>query len=714
MNKVTFFVSKMDCPTEEKLIKNQLRAIDSILNLEFNLIEKELTITYEELDIKFIQKKLADLGMESQIKNDSPSSQNIRLLQSNVRYRDWIILSISGLLAVIAEVFSYSKHTESSYLVIILSVTSILVGGREVFIKGLRAVRYFTLNMNFLMTVAIAGAALIGEWPEAAMVTFLFALAEMIEGYSLDKARHAIRQLMEITPDIATVKTTGGAWQVKSVNDIKLNDVIWVKPGERIPMDGIVIQGKSSVNQAPITGESLPIGKKVGDPVFAGSINERGTFELKVTVHKNETLIAKIIRAVQQAQSERAPTQRFVDQFSKYYTPVMVLIAAVIAIAPPLLMNAPFYPWLYKALVLLVIACPCALVISTPVTIVSGLAAAARHGILIKGGTYLEMGHRLKAIAFDKTGTLTHGNPEVTDIITTSELSRNEALHLAASFESHSEHPIAAAILKEWTKLNVQENLFVIDNFENIPGKGISGDIRDHHYFIGNHLSFEERKICNAEAENILNKLEQEGKTTIILGDQKQILAIFAVTDTVRETSFEAIQNLHKLGITTIIITGDNSTTANTIAKKVGIDVVKASLLPQDKLSVINTLLNKYGSVGMVGDGINDAPALAKASIGFAMGHGGTDIALETADVALMEDNLGKLPFFITLSRRTWRKLIENISLSIGIKGVFFVLALFGLATLWMAVFADMGASLLVVLNGLGLLKFSSISQSVK
>lgn len=705
MAKTTFIIPKMDCPTEEKLIRGKLQHLKGIKELEFNLIQQELTITYQEIDIAAIQSNLAAVGMKAEVKSDSYTNESMKLLQSNVSYKDWAVLSISGILAFLAEIFSYLSGDESSYLTIILASLSILIGGRQTFTKGLRAVRSFALNMNFLMTIAIVGAIVIGEWPEAAMVTFLFALAEMIEGYSLDKARHAIKKLMEVTPDVATVKNNEGGWSIKPVKEIQLNDIIWVKPGERIPIDGEVISGQSSVNQAPITGESFPIEKNVGDAVFAGSINERGSFEFKVTAHVNQTLIAKIIKAVQQAQSERAPTQRFVDQFAKYYTPVMVVLAILIATMPTLLMGQPFYPWLYKALVLLVIACPCALVISTPVTIVSGLAAAAKHGILIKGGTYLELGHQLKAIAFDKTGTLTHGKPEVTDIIT-SGLSEGEALNLAASLESHSEHPVADAIIRKWKSYDDKQKLLPVSNYETIPGRGIVGTIDGHHYFLGNHRFAEEKGVCNQSIETSLKQLEKQGKTTIVLGNESNVLAILAVTDTLRDTSVKAIKLLHRLNIKTAMITGDNSTTAKAIADIIGIDDVQASLLPEEKLTAIDALLKKYHYVGMAGDGINDAPALAKASIGFAMGHGGTDIALETADVALMDDNLEKLPLFIKLSRRTWLKLIENITLSIGIKAIFLVLAVFGYATLWMAIFADMGASLIVVMNGLRLLRY--------
>jgi Cd2+/Zn2+-exporting ATPase len=645
--------------------------------------------------------------MKAQIKNGSYTNKQLKLLQPHVTTKDWMIIGSSGVLAATAEIIALTTQTENSSLIIALAIASMVVGGRETFIKGLRAVQNFILNINFLMTIAILGAVLIGEWPEAAMVTFLFGLAETIESYSLDRARQAIQRLMEISPDVANVQTEKGRWQVKSVQEIQVNDVVWVKPGERIPLDGIVVKGRTSINQAPITGESIPVEKNIGDEVFAGTLNERGSFEFKVTTLTNETLLAKIIRAVQQAQSERAPTQRFVDQFAKYYTPTMVILAILIAILPTLIWQDPFYPWFYKALVLLVIACPCALVISTPVTIVSGLAAAAKHGILIKGGVYLEQGSHLKAIAFDKTGTLTEGKPKVTDVINRSKNSDHDILKLSASLEVHSEHPIANAILEHWQILGSLSDLFNVHEYETIAGRGLVGVIDGKHYFLGNHRFAEENNACSNEVESILNQLEQQGKTTLVLGTQHEVLAIFAVADTLRESSYKAVQALHKLKIKIAMITGDNPTTAHAIGQKLSIDDIQANLLPEEKLSAIDILLRKYNMVGMVGDGINDAPALAKASIGFAMGHSGTDVALETADVVLMDDNFDKLPFFMYLSRRVRHKLIQNIVLSIGIKIVFFVLALWGLASLWMAILADMGASLIVVINGLSLLNFS-------
>lgn len=710
MNKTTFYIPKMDCPAEEKLIREKLRSMASVKQLEFNLIQQELIVTHQTSDVSDIQQALTSLGLNVQIKNGSYTRKQLNLLQAHVTTKDWMIIILSGLLAFTAEIIAFTTRAEDSLLIIVLALASMLVGGRITFLKGLRAIRYFILNINFLMTIAVLGAVIIGEWPEAAMVTFLFGLAETIESYSLDKARQAIQRLIEIAPDVATVQTGKGSWEVKSVQEIQLNDIVWVKPGERIPLDGIVLKGRTSVNQAPITGESIPVEKNKGDTVFAGSINERGSFEFKVTSQKNETLLAKIIRAVQQAQGERAPTQRFVDQFAKYYTPTMVIIAILIAFLPTFIWQAPFYPWFYKALVLLVIACPCALVISTPVTVVSGLAAAAKHGILIKGGTYLEQGGHLKAIAFDKTGTLTHGKPKVTDVIST-KTSNYDVLQLAASLEANSEHPIANAIIQHWKNLNPSSDLLTIHEYETFPGRGLVGIIDGQRYFLGNHRFAEENNVCNTQVESILHRLEQQGKTTIVLGTKHEVLAIFAVADTLRETSIQAIQALHQLGIKIAMITGDNPTTAQAIGEKLSIDDIQANLLPEDKLTAIDILLKKYNKVGMVGDGINDAPALAKSTIGFAMGHSGTDIALETADVALMEDNLNKLPFFVHLSRRVWHKLVQNITLSIGIKVIFFALALWGLASLWMAILADMGASLIVVLNGLRLLSFSYIEQ---
>jgi Cd2+/Zn2+-exporting ATPase len=514
---------------------------------------------------------------------------------------------------------------------------------------------------------------------------------------------------MAMTPETATVRRGDGLmqeWREVKANAVQIGEFVRVRPGERIPLDGTVTAGASTVNQAPITGESLPVEKKIGDAVFAGTINERGVFEFTATANKGNTTLARIIRAVETAQAQRAPTQRFIDDFARYYTPTVVLLALLVAAVPPLVWGGGFAPWIYKALVMLVIACPCALVISTPVTVVSGLAAAARRGVLIKGGVYLETGRKIRVVSLDKTGTLTHGKPVLTDLVPLGSQSPDELLRLAASVNVLSEHPVASAIVGAWTKGNYADELLPVERFESLTGRGAAGIIGGTKYFIGNHRLAKENNVCGALIEEVLNRLEAEGQTAVMLTTSERALAVLGVADTLRETSIEAVRSLEALGVRCVMLSGDNETTAQAIAEKVGIDDARGELLPEDKLTAIDELLERHGTVGMVGDGINDAPALAKSSIGFAMGAAGTDTAIETADVALMEDDLRKLPFFISLSRQTGRVLMQNIAFAIAVKVVFFALALTGHATLWMAVFADMGGSLVVVFNGLRLVRF--------
>jgi Cd2+/Zn2+-exporting ATPase len=702
-----YLIQKMDCPTEERLIRNTLESMQGIEELRFNLMQRELTVRHRLDDEAPIKDALADLGMAPEEKGATCDSCNDHPAPS-VDKRTKLLVIISGIAAAIAEISSWVSADDKSLSIVAFSLIAIATGGIEPARKGLLALRNFTLNMNFLMTIAVTGAMLIGEWTEAAMVTFLFALAELIEAYSLDRARNAIRSLMEMTPEIAVVEQPDEGFKEIPAADVPLDAVVWVKPGSRLPLDGIVIKGQSTVNQAPITGESMPVEKKIGDKVFAGTINERGTFLFRVTANKGNTTLARIIRSVQAAQGERAPTQRFIDHFAHYYTPVVVILAILMATVPPLAFGAEFMPWLYKALVMLVIACPCALVISTPVTVVSGLAAAARRGILIKGGVYLEEGRKLKALAFDKTGTLTHGKPEVTDIKVLNDVSPLQALEIAASLNAHSEHPIAHAMMSQWSKQQGTRRLLEVGDFESITGRGVKGEIDGTIYHLGNHRLMEELGICNAELEASLSKLESEGKTAITLATQQHPLCIFAVADTIRDSSVQAIKDMQSHGVHCVMLTGDNQTTANAIGAQVGIQEVRGNMLPEDKLSAIDELRQRYGVVGMVGDGINDAPALAKSSIGFAMGAAGTDTALETADVVLMEDDLRRIPLFIALSRKTSVVLKQNIALAISTKALFLALNMTGSATLWMAVFADMGASLIVVFNGLRLLRFKT------
>ncbi|WP_438979150.1 heavy metal translocating P-type ATPase [Polynucleobacter sp.] len=695
---VQYRIENMDCPTEEALIRNKLGALEGVTGLQFNLMQRTLTVSHNLSNLAPIEAVLKSIGMQAtQIKPSETSAEK------PAPKTKWWPLAVSGVTAILAEGV-YWIQIGNDWAVIGLSIAAILLGGLPTYKKGWIALKNGNLNMNALMSIAVTGAMFIGHWPEAAMVMFLFAVAELIEAKSLDRARNAIRGLMDLAPETATVRQQDGSWVDASANTVPLGAIVRLRPGQRIALDGVVISGHSLVNQAPITGESLPIEKAEGDLVFAGTINETGSFEYRVTAEASNSTLARIIHAVESAQVSRAPTQRFVDQFAKIYTPTVFVIALLAACIPPLAFGHPWFDSVYKALVLLVIACPCALVISTPVTIVSALAAAARKGILIKGGVYLEEGRKLAVIAMDKTGTITHGKPAQTDFIDLSG-DRSGARILAASLAARSDHPVSLAIARAATEAGL--TLREVTEFSAIPGRGVRANIDGHTYQLGNHRLIEELKLCSLELEAKLNILERQGKTVVLLANQTAVIAICAVADTVRETSRQAIAELHTLGIKTLMLTGDNIHTAQAIAREVGIDEAKGNLLPEDKLKIIEGLIKSANGnkVGMVGDGINDAPALARSDIGFAMGAAGTDTAIETADVALMDDDLRKIPAFVHLSRSTANVLTQNIVLALGIKAVFLILTFTGQATMWMAVFADMGASLLVVFNGLRLLR---------
>ena len=729
MNQSTFHIAGLCCASEEQLIRNRLKSIQEIERLDFNLMSRELTVSHHLPSDAGILGALESLGLGARCapsRSDSAAGEDARPISKLPQ----VLVGVSGVAALASEAVAWTGHSESSWPVVALALLSIATGGRETLRKGLVALRTLTLNINFLMALAVLGAVFIGQWPEAAMVTFLFGVAEMVEAASMERARNAIRGLLEMAPDTATVQDEAGQWREVRAEEVHVGQRVRVRPGERIPLDGTVAAGHSTVNQAPITGESLPVEKAVGDAVFAGSVNERGSFEFEVTARAGDSTLARIARAVQEAQAQQAPVQRFIDRFARFYTPAVVLLALGVAIAPPLLLGAPFSPWLYKALVLLVIACPCALVISTPVTVVSGLAAAARRGILVKGGVHLEAGRKLRVIALDKTGTLTHGKPQVTDVVPLGSRSESQVLQLAASLEAHSEHPVAWAIVARWTGAAAQERpqaaasslliqlgavgsaksgaLLFVSDFESLTGRGVRGTVGGHKYLLGSGRLARESGVLDAGAGAILDRLEAEGKTAVVLASEREALGILAVADTLRETSAQAVRELHALGVRTVMLSGDNAATARAIAAQVSIEDARGELLPEDKMVALQVLVAEHGAVGMVGDGINDAPALALATVGFAMGAAGSDTAIETADVALMEDDLRKLPLFIRLSRATGSVLAQNIALAIGIKIVFFALALLGHATLWMAVFADMGGSLLVVFNGLRLLRFGS------
>ncbi|MGN8125709.1 heavy metal translocating P-type ATPase [Pseudomonas sp. 22082] len=693
----SFRIEAMDCPTEQTLIQNKLGKLAGIQQLEFNLINRVLGVTHNLPDTAPIIDAIKSLGMQAE-----PLEAGVEAPTPAPVKKHWWPLALSGVGALAAEVIHFT-NAAPSWVVAIIALISILSGGLTTYKKGWIALKNRNLNINALMSIAVTGAVLIGQWPEAAMVMFLFTVAELIEARSLDRARNAISGLMQMTPEQATVLQADGNWVELDVKSIDLGARVRVKPGERIALDGEVVSGSSTIDQAPITGESLPVEKNVGDKVFAGTINQAGSLEYAVTAAANNSTLARIIHAVEQAQGARAPTQRFVDQFSKIYTPVVFVLALAVAITPPLFMGAAWFDWIYRALVLLVVACPCALVISTPVTIVSGLAAAARKGILVKGGVYLEGGFKLDYLALDKTGTLTHGKPVQTDYLSLDPTADATAPAIAAALAGRSDHPVSLAI----ANAAVDKGLAVlaVDNFEALAGRGVKGEVNGQVYHLGNHRLVEELSLCSPQLEEKLFALEKQGKSVVLLLDRSGPLALFAVADTVKETSREAIRQLHELGVKTLMLTGDNVHTAQAIAAQVGIGQAKGDLLPTDKLQAIEDLYAQGHRVGMVGDGINDAPALARAEIGFAMAAAGTDTAIETADVALMDDDLRKIPAFISLSRHTAAILKQNIALALVIKAIFLGVTFAGFATMWMAVFADMGVSLLVVFNGLRLLR---------
>ncbi|ARK29826.1 heavy metal translocating P-type ATPase [Halalkalibacter krulwichiae] len=601
---------------------------------------------------------------------------------------------------------SFFVNGEENLVTVLLFLASMLVGGFQLFKVGFQNLVRLEFDMRTLMTVAVIGGALIGEWAEVAVVVILFAISEELERFSMDRARNSIRSLMNIAPKEALVRRHGQEIMIH-VDDIALGDIMIVKPGQKIAMDGVVTRGHSSVNQAAITGESVPVEKTIDDEVFAGTLNEEGLLEIKITKLVEDTTISKIIHLVEEAQGERAPAQAFVDRFAKYYTPIIMVIAALVAIIPPLLFAGNWETWVYQGLAVLVVGCPCALVISTPISIVSAIGNAANKGILVKGGIHLEAIGSLKAIAFDKTGTLTKGVPEVTDYkVIAPDTNETKLLSIITALEYHSQHPLASAIMKKAETEHIQYTKVDVEDFTSITGKGIKGKINGVTYMIGSSNWFHEFYPLPEEVEQLTASLQNEGKTAMLVGTDIEILAIIAVRDEVRESSQEVIKTLHRAGIKeTIMLTGDNQSTAHAIGREVGVTNVQAELMPEDKLNYMKQLRAKHGKVAMVGDGVNDAPALAASTVGIAMGGAGTDTALETADVALMGDDLRKLPFAIKLSRKALNIIKANITFAIAIKMIALLLVVPNWLTLWMAILSDIGATLLVALNSMRLMR---------
>lgn len=618
------------------------------------------------------------------------------------RANPYFIPTVIALLFVLSG--EMTEHFGLATAAKVLYAVAMVVGGLSTARRGVQNLLKLDFDMDVLMTVAVAGAVAIGQWSEGAVVAFLFGVSEMLEAYTMDRARQSIRSLMEIAPKVARVLRWGKEAEIP-VEEVQVGDTLVVRPGEKLAMDGVIISGRSAINEAAITGESIPVDKAPGADVFAGTLNGEGALEVRVTRLVEDSTIAKVIQLVEEAQAQRAPTQTFVERFAKYYTPAIMALAALIIIVPPLLLGQPWQAWIYRGLSLLVVGCPCAFVISTPVSIVSAIANAAKNGVLIKGGAHLERAGGLQAVAFDKTGTLTRGRPEVTDVASLSDaLSSAELLCLAAAVEGRSEHPLARAIV---TGAGPHDCPHAASDLTALVGRGARASVDGRAIYVGSPVLFaDDLSLPLGDAAALVARWQGEGKTVMLVGTERELLGAVAVADTPRASSSGALAGLKQAGVArTVMLTGDNAVTAAAIGSRIGVDEVRAGLLPAQKVAALKELEQLHGAIGMVGDGVNDAPALAAATVGIAMGGAGTDVALETADIALMADDLSKLPFTIKLSRKTLSVIKQNIALAMGLK-LLAVLAVFpGWLTLWIAILADMGATVLVTLNGMRLLR---------
>jgi Cd2+/Zn2+-exporting ATPase len=691
-----FRIEGMDCSEEVTVLERRLEPMAGVESISADLIGQRLRVQHDaaRLSASDLVAAVAQTGMKAWLEHE----EGVGARSTDTARQALVVLSGALLASGLA-----LRLLGFPWLSIGACTGSILAGGIYTVRRAWSAARSFTLDINVLMLVAVAGAMAIGEWTEGATVVFLFSFAQWLELRSMDRARRAIRTLMDLAPLRARVKRAGGEATVP-VEAVGVGEIVLVAPGEKVPLDGTVLAGESAVNQAPITGESLPVDKTPGDTVFAGTINGHGALDIRITRLGRDSTLARIIGLVESAQAQKAPAQTFVERFARVYTPAVIVLAAIVATAVPLALAQPFTPWIYRALVLLVIACPCALVISTPVSVVSALAAAARRGVLVKGGRHLERTGAIRCVAFDKTGTLTAGIPEVVDVIPLARATAAEVMRLAASLEARSEHPIGKAIAAHAKTEGIETA--PVDRFKALPGRGAEAEVDAGPACIGNHRLFEERKLCTPEIHEHLDAMAGASRTAVLVARGREAVGIIGVADRLRANGRDAIDLLRRQGVERLVLlTGDNRVTGEAVRRDFGLDECRAELLPEDKVTSIVELRRQYGTVAMVGDGVNDAPALAAADVGIAMGAAASDAALETADVALMADELLKIPYAVRLGRSTVANIRTNIAVALGLKAVFLLLAVGGVATLWMAVVADMGASLLVIGNGLRLLR---------
>jgi Cd2+/Zn2+-exporting ATPase len=699
----TFRVEGMDCREEVAMLERRFKNLGGLEDFSADLMGQRLHVKYDaaKLSTSTIIDAVADTGMRAWLEHEKPilgSERQTRIRQALV-WTSGLALAAGLLIDAIGGASPMLARRTALALLIV----SIAAGVSVTIRKAWTALRVGSIDINVLMVIAATGAMAIGQWSEAAAVVFLFAVAQALEARTLERARSAIRALMDLTPADALLRDGHGERRV-SVDDLAVGCLIVVRPGEKIPLDGTVLAGVSEVNQASVTGESLPVEKAPGDGVFAGTVNGRGALEIEVTRLRRDTTLARIIHLVERAQAQRAPSQTLVERFARVYTPAVIALAVAVAVIPPVMLHAAWQTWFYRALVLLVVSCPCALVISTPVSIVAALAGAARKGVLIKGGAHLERISRVRCVAFDKTGTLTRGKPEVVDVVALNGGRTSAVVGLAASLERRSTHPIAQAIVDHADTSNIVSR--AADGVTSLSGRGTEGSVDGRRVLLGSHRLFEERRLCSPAIHDRVDAMNASGRTAVLVAHDEQAIGIIAVADKSRDTGRAAIEMLRRQGIASIVmLTGDGRGTADAIGAELGVDDVRAELLPEDKVTAIRDLRAQHGVVAMVGDGVNDAPALALADVGIAMGAAGSDAALETADVALMADDLLRIPYTIRLSRATVRNIKANLAISIAMKAAFVVAAVTGVASLWIAVLADTGASVIVIANALRLLR---------
>eukprot|EP00456_Euglypha_rotunda_P073960 TRINITY_DN674_c1_g1_i5.p1 TRINITY_DN674_c1_g1~~TRINITY_DN674_c1_g1_i5.p1 ORF type:complete len:720 (+),score=167.59 TRINITY_DN674_c1_g1_i5:5104-7263(+) len=706
-------VQGLDCADEAAELRQTVGSLAGVRELSFDYMRGVMIVDHDEsvASLARLMEAVATAGMRAAVWQDD--ALKIVAQTGDGRWRRSALTMASGCCLAVAFVADWwsrdwrgtfgGDDSGQVFTASVLYGISALLGSLIVLPTAWAAVRRSRLEINVLMVIAVTGALLIGQFAEAAAVSFLFAVSLALEAWSVGRARRAVEALMELAPETACVLRADGTEAIVSPGEVPLGATLVVRPGEKFPLDGRVQRGETSVNQAPITGESVPVAKRPGDDVFAGTINEDGAIEIVATKPADDSTLARITRLVTDAQSKRSQAEQWVETFARYYTPAVMGLAVAVMVLPPLVAGGSWVDWFYQGLVLLVIACPCALVISTPVSMVAALASAANQGVLVKGASFLELVAHLKAIALDKTGTLTEGRPEVKEVVALSGHTDNELLDIAAAIEARSQHPLAAAIVRHAESLGLCPK--PADDFQAISGKGATATLAGQRYWIGSHRAFEERGQETPEMHDRLDQLAARGYSVVVIANDEHVCGLIALGDTVRANAKDALAALHRAGIKHIVmLTGDNPSAAATVAVAVGVDDVRAELLPEDKVAAIEALVAKHSQVGMIGDGVNDAPAMARATLGIAMGAVGTDTALETADIALMSDDLSRVAWLIRHSQRTLKIVRQNITASLGVKAVFVILTMLGHANLWSAIAADMGVTLLVIFNSLRLL----------